>query len=145
MAPLASKCRARWQPAYILLAAWLAVGCATPETKLVEKEIAEFHTLIEGGRAAEIYAKASPRFREVGTSADFLAYIGAVHRKLGAMQATERQVWRMDYNTAGKFASLGYKTLYERGTAYEQFVYVVDSGRALLVSYNINSPELVTR
>ena len=145
MGPLASKRRVRWRPAFILLATWLAGGCATPETKLVEKEISGFHTLVEGGRAAEIYQQASPRFREVGTSAEFLAYIEAVHRKLGAMQATERQAWRVDYNTAGKFASLGYKTQYERGTAYEQFVYVVDSGRAFLVSYNINSPELVTR
>lgn len=145
MRQLAIKRGARWQPALILLAAWLVGGCGTPETKLVEKEISEFHTRVEGGRAAEVYADASPRFREVGTGAEFLAYIEAVHRKLGAMQATERQVWRMDYNTAGKFASLGYKTRYERGTAYEQFVYVVDSGRPLLVSYNINSPELVTR
>jgi len=145
MGPFACKCRTRWQAALILLAAWLAGGCATPETKLVEKEISEFHSLVEGGRAAEVYAQASPRFREVGTSAEFLTYIEAVHRKLGAMQATERQVWRMDYNTAGKFASLGYKTQYERGTAYEQFVYIVDSGRASLVSYNINSPDLVTR
>ena len=61
------------------------------------------------------------------------------------MQTTEKQQWRADYNTAGRFASLGYRTVFERGEAYEQFVYLIDSGKATLVSYNINSPALVIR
>lgn len=113
--------------------------------KLAEGEVSEFHRLFETGQAAEIYLKASPQFQKAGTSAEFLAYVSAVRRKLGAMRSTEKQTWRVDYNTAGRFASLGYQTQYERGTASEQFVYLVDSGKAYLVSYNINSPDLVTR
>jgi hypothetical protein len=121
------------------------MGGCSPETKLAAKEVSQFHALFEQGRAAEIYAHASPQFRSVGTEAEFRDYVDAVHRKLGGMQKTEIQQMRTDYNTAGRFASLGYKTQYERGEAYEQFVYVIESGKATLVSYNINSPTLVVR
>jgi Protein of unknown function (DUF4019) len=128
-----------------LLLALLVGGCSSPEISLAEKEVAQFHAMSEQGRAAEIYVRASPRFQSVGTEAEFRSYLDAVHRKLGAMRTTEKQQWRVDYNTAGRFASLRYRTVFERGEAYEQFVYLIDSGKATIVSYNINSPALVIR
>jgi uncharacterized protein DUF4019 len=127
----------------LALVGGMSGGCSLPhESALVEKQVTQFHALLDAGRGSEIYAGASPDFRNARPESQVVAYFDGVHRKLGTVQKTEVQNWVLNN---GKFFVLTYKTQYSEGEATEYFVYRFTNGMPLLVSYNINSDVLVTK
>jgi hypothetical protein len=132
--------------ALIVLVAWCIGGCSmSADTALAEKQVPQFHALLDEGRTAEIYAQASEDLKNAASEADFVALLDAVHRKLGTVQKSERQTWNVNYHTSGTFATLVYKTQYAGGEAAETFVYRIENDTALLVDYHINSNALITK
>ena len=77
------------------------------------------------------------------TREKFVAFLAAVHRKLGVMKSTKQRGWNVNYHTSGTFVTLTYATTYERGEAVEQFVYRLRAEQALLAGYHVNSEALV--
>ena len=130
----------------IMLLAWSSGGCSiSVDTAVAEKQVPQFHALLDQGRTTEIYTQASEDLKTAATEADFVAVLDAVHRKLGIVQKTERQTWNVNYHTSGTFATLVYKTQYAGGEATETFVYRLKSESALLAGYHINSNALITK
>jgi len=130
----------------VMLVAITAGACSmSADTSLAEKQVPQFHALLDEGRTAEIYAQASEDLKKVATETDFVALLDAVHRKLGPVQKAERQTWSINYHTSGTFATLVYRIQYAGGEATETFVYRIRDGAGLLAGYHINSNALITK
>ena len=130
----------------VILVACCVCSCSiSADTALAEKQVPQFHALLDEGRTAEIYTQASDDLKKATTEADFVALLDAVHRKLGAVQKTEKQTWNVNYHTSGTFATLVYKTQYAGGEATETFVYRITNESALLAGYHINSNALIIK
>lgn len=129
----------------IMALAWIVGACSmSADTALAEKQVPQFHALLDEARTAEIYARASEDLKNAATEADFVALLDAVRRKLGRVQTTENHIWNVNYDTSGTFAPLVYKTHYSGGEAAETFVYRITNDTALLAGYHINSNALIT-
>jgi uncharacterized protein DUF4019 len=130
----------------VLLLASMAGGCSlSADTSLAEKQVTQFHALLDQGRIAEMYAQVSPEMRAGTPEPDFVTFLGAVHRKLGTVQKTQMVRWRVDSAPPGMLVTLTYWTRYAGGEATEEFDYRIKSGAALLVRYDIKSNALVTK
>jgi Protein of unknown function (DUF4019) len=129
----------------LLFSTALAACSVSADTKKVEQEIQHFHKLLDAGNSAEIYESAAEELKKVSTQEDFVAFLDAVHRKLGVVKTSGQKGWNMNYNTSGKFVTLNYETIYAEGKAAEQFVYRVTDEGALLVGYHVNSNALILK
>lgn len=127
-------------PVVALLCAACAGGVSTAAA---EKEVAEFHARYDAGQFAQIWTDADDSFRGSTAEPDFLRFIGAVHRKLGAVQETKVVGTNTFYGTGGTRITLVHETTFKSGKGTEQFVLRMDGDSARLVGYHINSNALV--
>jgi hypothetical protein len=124
-------------------AAGLLSGCsALKDEAAAGQAVTHFHQLLDAGQYEAIYAAAAPELRASSPKPNFLRFMDAVHRKLGAVQEAKQQGWRVDYGTGGGTISLSYQTRFARGGGAETFVYRTGP-TPLLVGYNINSSDLI--
>lgn len=115
-------------------------GCnMAADTSAAEREVERFHLQLDNTNLAEIYDESTDELKAATSEKDFVAFLAAVHRKLGVVKRTERQHLGVNYNTAGSFVTLAYKTDFTEGEANEQFTYRLDGSSAKLFSYNVNS------
>ncbi len=129
---------------------WIALGCAAAlascssfeDKGAAEKQIAVFHQAYSAGQFARIYRTAAPAFRKTAPEPKLVAFLGAVHRKLGAVKSSDQQNWRADYGTGGNRVTLIYKTTFAGGDGVETFVYEAGPTPHLL-GYHIASDALV--
>jgi hypothetical protein len=126
----------------LLFVLLLACGCSV-DTAPAEQAVPMFHSMLDAGNFAQIYDSSSEDLKSLSSQHDFVAFLEAVHRKLGASASSERQGWRVDYRATGTFITLTYKTRYAVGEAQEQFVFRIKDNRALLAGYHISSNALL--
>jgi Protein of unknown function (DUF4019) len=130
----------------LLLLAALVAGCtASTRVEDVEKEITKFHQLLDDGQFETIWFQGSTEFHKAVPREEFVTFLAAVHRKLGQVQTSSRQTWRVEYTGRGTLVVLSYKTRFTEGDADEQFVYQNDGALAQLVRYDISSLVLVLK
>lgn len=98
---------------------------------------------MNGSRFIEIYAGATPTFRSTSPAPEFEKFMGAVQRKLGGFKTAQLGTWRVNATSAGTFVSLQYDSQFDRGSAVEDFTFLVVDSRPTLHGYNINSRALV--
>ena len=119
---------------------WLQNGKATGE-----KAVGKFHDQLNSGQFHEIYAHTDEGFRKATSEPETIAYLEAVHRKLGVERNAKQVGWRVFATTGGTQVSLVYETDFDDGKATEQFVFLVNGDEARLFKYNIQSPTLITK
>lgn len=130
----------------VLAAPVLLVGCSAPQDmKVAEGEIVPFHERLDGGRFEEIYDASAPELKQAASKEAFIAFLAAVHRKLGVVKRVAPKGSRVTIGTSGTFVLLQYETVFDEGTGTEVFTFKVDDTRALLAGYQINSMALVTK
>jgi hypothetical protein len=121
-------------------------GCGGAKGKAdAERAVVEFHQRLDRGEFATIYADAHPDFRTASSEPDFVAFVGAVHRKLGNVKSTEQVSWKIGSFNLKTEVMLAYKTTFDSGSGMETFNFRIDGGHAILRGYNINSKELVLK
>lgn len=132
---------------FLLVAlASLLAGCSfDTNTDAAEAEIPRFHQALDAGRHAELYDAAGAELKSVAKREDFLALLGAVHRKLGNVKSTKRTAWNVNATLSGSLITLAYETEFAEGKATETFVYRMDDKRAVLMGYNIASLALIIK
>jgi hypothetical protein len=133
---------------FIALVALLASLCAcsiSADTTAAEEGVQKFHEQLDAGRFDEIYDQAADDLRQATTHDDFVAFVQAVHRKLGNTKSSDKTGWNVNYQTSGHFVTLAYKTTFDGGTAQEQFVFRLHDKAAVLVGYHINSTALIVK
>jgi hypothetical protein len=121
------------------------VACSSGEhMAAAEQGVAEFRQLMQSGQFAQVYASGSDEFRKSASEAEMVRILGALHNKLGSVKKAQKNGWNVNFHTSGTFVTLGFKTEFEKGSGAESFVFRVAHGRAALVTYNVNSPVLLT-
>ena len=121
-------------------------GCSmSADTALAEQAVPKFHAQLDAGDFDGIYDASATDLKRATTHQDFVAFLEAVHRKLGKIQGSDRTGWNVNYQTSGSFVTLTYKTSFDGGAAEEQFVFRLQDKAALLVGYHINSTALILK
>jgi hypothetical protein len=121
------------------------VGCSSGEhMATAEQGVTEFRQFMESRQFARVYAASSVEFRKTTSEAEMVRILGALNNKLGSVKNAEKNGWNVNFHTSGTFVTLGFKTEFEKGSGAERFVFRIADGRAALVSYNVNSPALLT-
>jgi hypothetical protein len=103
-----------------------------------------FHSLLDQGRYADIYAASDSRMKDAATENDLSKLLNAVHTKLGNVKESTAQSFNVGNYNLTTTVTVVQQTTFERGKATEQFVFVIDGKNAALAGYNINSADLIT-
>jgi Protein of unknown function (DUF4019) len=136
-----------------LLASLLAVsfvlvvaGCGgQQQIANAEAAVTQFHVQLNDGNFDQIYADSDSAMKNASSREKFVAFLEAVHRKLGLVKSANRKTFFMNYGTSGKFLRLTYVTQYDADNATEEFVFRVNGNDVTLAGYHINSEALVTK
>jgi hypothetical protein len=123
----------------------LAVSSCSPGADLpaADRTIAAFHTALNAGQFARIYATSSADMKAATTGEKFTSLLAAVHRKLGAFKSGSRTSWNDSVTTNGHYVTISYAAKYERGEAVENFVLAIADGKSSLAGYHVNSDALI--
>lgn len=134
-----------WQ-GFVLLAALVLSGCgAGDDLRIAGKGVTRIHAQMDREQYADIYAQADDSFRSATNQKDFLASVGAIHRKLGKVQDTSQSRYFLNFTTSGPQVRLNYHTKFEEGDGQEEFVWKIKDNNAVLVGYHINSTALIIK
>jgi len=107
--------------------------------------VAKFHQQLDAEQYDQIYVEADPALRQASPQREFLALMGAIHRKLGKIQDATGQSFNVNWTTSGTQVRMTYKTKFAGGDADETFVWHVVAEKPLLLNYNINSNALIIK
>lgn len=130
-----------------LLAAFIVLpGCNPVKAKsAAAKGVQEFHARLDQADFSGIYQAADAELKKVTTEKDFIAFVAAVHRKLGPIQKSEEATWGINSHNLTTIVTLVYNTKFSAGDGTETFDFRVEGERAILVGYHINSMALITK
>lgn len=131
-----------WIRAVAFIALIALCGCSSSSQAKSATDI--FHQMMDRGEYAAIYDNATPDFRASVGRDVLIAFLTRVHRKMGSCQQSPASVVGMTVNTNGSFVTTVSNRTCETGTLAEQFGWRVIGSSAVLLSYNANSPELLT-
>jgi len=132
---------------FLLFCAGALFGCGgfTKCKPAAEKAVAKFHELYNGGRLEDIWKEADPQFRTAATRQKFDDLMGAVQRKLGKVASTSNGGWNFRTFNFKTTVFMTQQTVFERGQGTESFTFGIDGTNAVLVGYNIQSMDLITK
>jgi len=104
-----------------------------------------FHDQLDKQDYDAIFIQADQRFRDASPQPDFLAFMNAIHTKLGKVTDATRRGFFVNYTTSGTQIRLNYATKFAGGNADEEFVWAKNGESYTLVGYHINSMALITK
>ncbi len=130
-----------------IFAATVLVGCGgfTKGKATSETAIAHFQELYNQGKLEGIWNEADPRFRAASTRQKYDEFLGAVLRKLGKVVSTSNAGWNVKSFNLKTTVSMTQNTIFEYGQGTESFTFAVDGTNAVLLGYNIQSMDLITK
>jgi len=119
-------------------------GCSTGKyVQGADDQVVVFHKQLDDQQFLVIYDQADPKLRAASKSDEFLAFLTAVHKKLGNVQSATRQGFYVNFTTSGTRVNLTYKTKFAGGEAEEYFVWLKSGNDFKLLGYHINSNALI--
>lgn len=134
---------------------WTALACAvlalagcsdiTKGKSASEAAIARFHELYNEGRFGEIWDEAHPKLRAGSNEEKYTEFMEAVRRKLGSVTSTANNGWKVNKKNLTTMVMMAQKTVFENGEGTESFVFQMEGEKALLLGYNIQSMDLITK
>jgi hypothetical protein len=125
----------------------LALGACSAGADIAAAETAatSFHAALNAQDFDEIYRSTTPEFKTAGPKESFLGLLTAVSRKLGKVKTFNRVGFNVGAVPAGRFVTLRYSSVFERGIGQETFTYRMVGETAVLNGYNIATPALTVR
>jgi hypothetical protein len=129
----------------VLCLAVVACKSITEGKPAAEAAVKTFHLLLDQGRYADIYASSDPKMKAAATENDLTKLLNAVHTKLGNVRVSTLSNWRVGNYNLTSTATLVQETEFEKGSATETFVFILDGKNAVLAGYNVNSNDLITQ
>ena len=132
--------------AFAILTASALLGCTAPDhIAIAEQAVPKFHGMLNDAKFDALWYQASTELQKASPQSEFVAFLEAIHRKLGKAKSAVKQGWNITYSGTKAYVTLTYRTLYEEGEAGEQFVYRIDGQNAALMGYNITSNALILK
>ncbi len=110
-----------------------------------ENSIACFHQQYSDGKLDDIWKEAHATFRSASTKEKYDEFMSAVLRKLGRVKSTSGAGWRVNSHNLTTTVQMTQKTVFEQGEGTESFTFQMDGDKAVLVAYNIQSRDLITK
>jgi len=107
--------------------------------------VTHFHDLYNQAKLDAIWNEAGADFRNSMKKEKYDEFMGAVERKLGKVTSTSSAGWNVSTMNLKTRARLTQNTTFEHGQGTESFAFALDGTNAVLVSYNIQSMDLVVR
>jgi len=137
----------RFKIALVIFSAMALVGCGgfTKGKPAAEKAIARFHDSYNQGKLDDIWKSADSTFRTASTQQKYDDFIGAVRRKLGKVTTTSNIGWNVRSFNLKTTVLMAQKTVFENGQGSESFTFAISGTNAVLVGYNIQSMDLITK
>lgn len=123
----------------------LFAGCGfTKGKEAAARGVDTFHQQFNDSKFPEIYSTATPAFKASTKEPEFLKFMQAVRRKLGAVKAATPNGWNVNTFNGNTSVVLTYKTDFELGSGVETFTFMTSGETATLQGYNVNSQKLIT-
>ena len=117
-------------------------GCGLKQnTKAAEAEVDRFHQRWNADEFKAVYDEAHANFRNSQSADVIIGTLQGVKRNYGAFKSATRRSWGFSSDDGVTDVKLKYDSAYDNGSAVEAFVYRMSGDKALLVSYDIMSPE----
>jgi len=131
----------------MILALTVLTACASGKNvQNAAKSVEQFHSQLNTEQYQVIYAAADDGLHKATNEADFVAFLQAVHKKLGNVQTSQRTNFQVGVSTGqGSTVNLVYDTTFEQGTGTEQFLWHIRDNQPVLLGYHINSNALVLK
>ena len=127
--------------AAIALVSWLC-GCGSNEdTKAADTAVDRFHEHWNAGAFKTIYHEAHKNLRNTRSADEIIAMLERGKQKYGAFRSGSRRSWGFESDKGVTNLKLKYDSVFEKGSAVEAFVFRMSGDKALLVSYEIMSPD----
>lgn len=122
-------------------------GCGglTKGKAAADAAIVRFHEQYNAGRLDAIWEGAHPKFRSASKKEKYEQLLHAVQNKLGKVTSTANVNWNVGAFNATTTVKMAQKTVFEKGEGTESFTFEMDGEKALLVGYNIQSMDLITK
>jgi hypothetical protein len=130
--------------AYLIL---FAGGCGgfIKGKAAAENSIAHFHQQYSDGKLDDIWQEAHAKFRSASRKEQYDELMSAVLRKLGKVKSTSNAGWKVNSQNLTTTVQMTQKTVFEKGEGTESFTFEMNGGKAVLVGYNIQSMDLITK
>jgi hypothetical protein len=127
----------------VALALVLALsGCGLKQnTKAAEADVDRFHQRWNADDFKAVYDDAHADFRSAQSADATIGTLQGVKRNYGAFKNATRRSWGFSTDNGVSSVKLKYDSTFENGSAVEAFVYRMSGDKALLVSYDIMTPE----
>ena len=120
-------------------------GCGVSNARPnAEAAVVTFHQRLDAGDLDGIWNQTDEGFRKACERACFDKFIGAVHRKLGKVVTTSNTGWMVGSFNLTTRVTLTQQTEFEHGKGTEVFTFLVHDEVVKLLSYKINSMDLIT-
>jgi len=117
-------------------------GCGLKQnTKAAEAEVDRFHQHWNADEFKAIYDGAHANFRNSQSADVTIRTLEGVKHNYGAFKSASRRSWGFNSDNGVTDVKLKYDSAYEKGSAVEAFLYRMSGDKALLVSYDIMTPE----
>ncbi len=126
-----------------LIVAALGLTACTIGTDEAKQGVVEFRARVSQRSYSEIYQASAPEFRQAATEEQFVRFMTALDRKLGPWQSAGDPGWNVMRAIGGHSVRLNYESRFANGAAAEHFAWRIESGRPILLGYQVNSPLLV--
>jgi len=144
----ASKTRKRVTWILLLAGAAALLGLGTcgrsgyRQYRIVDTAVAGFHGQLDRAQYEDIYGEATDQFRDAESRQKTIAFLQAVHEKMGASGKASIRGLNVNVSTQGRLVSAAYATEFARGPASESFVWRMDQDQPRLWNYRVDSPNL---
>jgi hypothetical protein len=131
----------------VVLFAAALTGCGgfTQGKPAAERAVAHFHDLFNQGKLEGIWNQADPSFRNASTRKKYDDFMGAVQRKLGKVTSSSNAGWKVQSFNMKTRVLMNQNTVFDQGRGTESFTFALDGTNAVLMGYNIQSMDLITK
>ncbi|MBB5030925.1 hypothetical protein [Prosthecobacter vanneervenii] len=112
---------------------------------LADAAIVDFHLQFNEGNFKKLYAAGHQELKASATEEDFVKLLEAVHRKLGKYVKDGDGSWRVNTVNFKTVVSVSRKAEFEHGKGTETFSFIVSGESCLLLSYYIQSNDMLVK
>lgn len=129
------------RPAFAALSAVVLVtACSGPASvKQARQSVDVFHSHFNNGEDQAIWDSTSDGLKGNTTQAELLGALGSVRGEYGRVVSTEQQGWHIKNSEGKSLSRVDMKTKFEKGNAYEQFVFRnMGGGKQLLEGWSLS-------
>ena len=122
-------------------------GCSnmTSAKPAAENAVTSFHEKYNSEDFESIFDDSHSDFKAATNFEGFNEFMQAVYSKLGKVESTECQNWKVGNYNLKTTVSLQQQTQFENGVGFETFSYRIEDEKAVLIGYNINSRDLIVK